>query len=169
MKNILVMILLLPLLLCAQEKNRLTVDEKSGKQIAIGICDRAVFADTNFSWWYDSEYNNYEASVQILDSIKSKLENVSITIVMGTWCSDSRKQVPGFLRILDEIKFDPDKLTLICVDRKKEAEGTNAKELDIKLVPTLIIYKDEHELGRIVETPQTTLESDLKKILYGEN
>lgn len=166
MKKFLIMILLLPLLLCAQEKNKLTADEKSGKQIAIGICDRTVFADTNFSWWYDSEYNNYEASVQTLDSIKSKLENVSITIVMGTWCSDSRKHVPAFLGILDEVKFNPAKLTLICVNRKKEAEGTNAKNLDIKLVPTLIIYKDEHEIGRIVETPQTTLESDLKNILY---
>ncbi|MBI1936790.1 MAG: thioredoxin family protein [Ignavibacteriales bacterium] len=166
MKKFLIMILSLPLFLCAQEKNKLAVDEKSGKQIAIGICDRTVFADTNFSWWYDSEYNNYEAAVQTLDSIKSKLENVSIAIVMGTWCSDSRKQVPAFLRILDELKFEPDKLTLICVDRKKEAEGTRAKDLDIKLVPTLIIYKDEHEIGRIVETPRTTLESDMKNILY---
>ncbi len=143
----------------------MVVDEKSGKTMVVGVCDRTVFADTNFSWWYDSEYNNYEVNNDSITGLKEKLENVTIDIVFGSWCSDSRREVPRFLKILDDLKFDYKNLSMIAVNRKKEAEGTKVKELDIKLVPTFIFYREGKEIGRIIETPVGTLEGDLKRIL----
>ena len=100
-----------------------------------------------------------------MDTIKNKLDDVKIKIVFGTWCSDSRREVPRFLKILDELKFDQNNLTMICVNRDKEADSTEVKDLDILFVPTFIIYRNNAELGRIIEEPKTTLEGDLKKIL----
>ncbi|MEJ2614863.1 MAG: hypothetical protein P8Z35_07895 [Ignavibacteriaceae bacterium] len=40
--------------------------------------------------------------------------------------------------------------------------------MKIELVPTIIFYKDEKELGRIVETPNDSLEKDILKILTGD-
>ena len=54
---------------------------------------------------------------------------------------------------------------MICVGRDKKAEGTEVDLLDIKYVPTFIVYRNGKEIGRIVESPQTTLEGDLKNIL----
>lgn len=165
MRKILLVIVFFPLLIAAQDKNKLTVDERSGKPMLIGFCDRTAFADTNFAWWYNSEYDNYEVNTTDLDLIKGKLNGISVKIILGTWCSDSRREVPRFIRILDELKFDESRLTLICVDRKKESPAGNIKELEIKLVPTFILYREGKEIGRIIETPQTTLECDLQKLL----
>jgi thiol-disulfide isomerase/thioredoxin len=85
---------------------------------------------------------------------------------MGTWCSDSRREVPRFLRILDELNFNNELLTINYVDRKKESPEGDISSLDIKYVPTFIFYKGGKEIGRIIETPQITLESDFKNILY---
>ncbi len=159
------LILLLPVLISAQDVNKLIIEEKSGKAIAIGICDRTVFADTNFAWWYNPEYENYEPNKNDIDTISSKISDVRIKIIFGTWCSDSRREVPRFLKILDSIKFNPANLQLICVDRDKKAAGTDVDKLGVELVPTFIIYRNEKEIGRIVETPKATLEEDLKKIL----
>jgi thiol-disulfide isomerase/thioredoxin len=156
---------LLPVLISAQGINKLIIEEKSGKAMAIGICERTVFADTNFAWWYNPEYENYEPNKNDIDAIASRIAGVKIKIVFGTWCSDSRREVPRFLKILDSVKFNPACLQLICVDRNKSAEGTEVDKLGIELVPTFIIYKDEKEIGRIVETPRATLEEDLEKIL----
>ena len=38
-------------------------------------------------------------------------------------------------------------------------------DLDIELVPTFIFYRNGEELGRIVETPEDTLEKDLAEIV----
>jgi len=84
---------------------------------------------------------------------------------MGTWCSDSRREVPRFYKILDSLNFPSAKVKLIMVDRKKEAAEVNIASLNIELVPTMIIYNDGLEIGRIVETPKETLEKDLAAIL----
>ncbi len=163
--KVLYILLFVPILLSAQDINKMIIEEDSGKPMVIGLCDRTVFADTNFAWWFDSEYNNYEIKTEELDTIKNKLDGVKIKIILGTWCSDSRREVPRFLRILDELKYDQINLTMVCVNRDKKTDGTEIDNLNIELVPTFIIYRREKEIGRIEESPKTTLESDLKNIL----
>jgi hypothetical protein len=55
--------------------------------------------------------------------------------------------------------------TIICVDRKKKAGDVSLEGLNILKVPTFIFYYKSRELGRITETPQTTMEKDLLEIL----
>jgi hypothetical protein len=166
MKKIIVFFLIIvSFSIYAQDKNKLVVDEKSGKQMLIGICDRAAFADTNFSWWFDSEYKNYEVDSLLIMKVKNKLNDADITIIMGSWCSDSRREIPRLLKILDKVKYNQQKLKLICVDRKKEWPEGDIKELDIKLVPTIIFFEMGVEKGRIIESPKETLEKDILKIL----
>ena len=51
------------------------------------------------------------------------------------------------------------------MDEDKHAEGNETAGLKIEYVPTIIFYKDGNELGRIVESPEDTLEKDMIKIL----
>jgi thiol-disulfide isomerase/thioredoxin len=147
-----------------QEKFKIVTDEKSNKPMLIGICTRENFVkDTSFSWWFESEYDYYQPEDSVIKLIN--LDSVKIVCVMGTWCSDSRREVPHFFKILDALKFDEKNLTLYCVDRKKQAEGYDIDQFVIERVPTFIFYKNDSEIGRIIETPQETLERDLLKIL----
>jgi thiol-disulfide isomerase/thioredoxin len=141
------------------------IDQKSGKPMLVGICDREAFKDTSFAWWYNSEYENYNLDKETLAHVNIDNEFHSITIVMGTWCSDSRREVPRFYKILDSLNFPSAKVKLIMVDRKKEAAGIDISPFNIELVPTMIFYNDGLEVGRIIETPKETLEKDLEGIL----
>ncbi len=165
MKKFLVVFVMLSTLIIAQEKNKMSVDEKTGKPMLLGICDRSAFADTSFSWWFNSEYDNYSPDSIDVKNLADKLKDIEITIVMGTWCSDSRREVPRLFKILNKLNYDQKNVTLICVDRKKTAQTGNVDKLKIELVPTLIFYKDNAEIGRIVESPKETLEKDLMKIV----
>jgi len=165
MKKFIIVLLLFVLTVTAQEKNRMVTDKKTGKPMLLGLCDRNAFADTNFSWWFNSGYKFYHPRKDIMDSLKSEGNNFSVKIIMGTWCSDSRREVPRFYKILDSIGYKDSSLTLINVNREKNS-GTNALDkLNITLIPTFIIYKNGAEIGRIVETPSTNLENDLLNIL----
>jgi hypothetical protein len=163
--NKILLFLFLSLSLFAQTKNKLTKDEDSGQPMLIGICDRSAFSDTSFSAWFNDEYDRYKPDSARIDSIKNKITNFKITIVMGTWCSDSQREVPRIYKILDKLNFDSTKITLLCVNQAKKDPNGEAENLAIKFVPTIIFTKDDLEKGRIVELPQETLEKDMLKIV----
>ncbi|HRI45787.1 MAG TPA: hypothetical protein PK559_01680, partial [Ignavibacteriaceae bacterium] len=125
-----------------QSFNQIIIDEKSEKPMLIGYTNRNAFTDTTFSWWFNTEYDDYDVEEGITSQLSPLFEDISIKIVMGTWCSDSRREVPHFYKILDLSNFQEKNLTVINVDRKKLAEEIDLSDLKIELVPTFIIYRD---------------------------
>ena len=92
-------------------------------------------------------------------------DDVEILLVFGSWCHDSHEQVPRFIRILNMLQYDMEKLTMIGVDSEKKAYVYPLQDKKIELVPTFIFYRDGEEIGRIIETPKRTLEKDFYKIV----
>jgi thiol-disulfide isomerase/thioredoxin len=152
-------------LLFAQDVNKVVIDEKSEKPMLVGLTTLEAFQDTSFSWWWNSEYELYEINEDALAYLDGKMEEIQILIVMGTWCSDSRREVPRFFKILDELNFPVDDVMIINVDRKMEDPENLSNGLDIMYVPTFIFYKNDTETGRIIETPETSLEEDMVGIV----
>lgn len=153
----------------SQELNKLVYDTSAAQEILIGYCDReGLRLCDEFFPHYLAEYFHYEPDIEILDKIKGNLDSLDITIVLATWCHDSREQVPRFLHVLDSLNFEQGKLTMIAVDRQKTTEKSDISELDIQRVPTFIFYRNENEIGRIIETPHKTLEWDFLRILMNE-
>lgn len=166
MNKIAFLIMLLPVLTVnAQKINQKMMDEKSGKEILLGYCNRDGFYTSAFDSSYQANYQAYVTDKPVIEKLKPKIGDLTITIVMGSWCGDSKEQVPRFYRILDELDFDYTKLTLLCVDRTKKAGDIPMDDLKINLVPTFIFYRNGKETGRITETPEDTLEKDFLKIL----
>ncbi len=147
-------------------QNKFTIDEKNGKPMLIGKCAREDFQDTSFSWWWNSEYSMYSVDSITVKTFDNVLPSIKIKCVIGTWCSDSKREVPRFYKILDICESKPANLELICVNRKKESnEAIDLEGLTIEKVPTFIVFRDNKEIGRIIEEPKESLEKDLAKIL----
>ena len=149
------------------EKYKLVKDDLSGSPMLLGYCNREAFKDTSFSWWFDSMYDIYNVDTVTATKLADKLHNVDIEIVMGTWCSDSRREVPRFFKILDYLKYPSDSVKILTVGRDKLGVHGETKNLNIHLVPTFIFYRGSKELGRIIESPKVSLEKDMLKILNG--
>ena len=154
---------------CASKKvvNQLKFDEKANAEILYGACDLNGLKNAPFSEWYQSEFDDYQPDMDVLGKIESNggLAELNISIVMGTWCSDSRREVPRFFKIFNMLSYEPNRIKIFCVDTKKQAEGTPVSVMNIERVPTFIFFKDKIELGRIIETPESSLEGDLLNIL----
>jgi hypothetical protein len=123
-----------------------------------------------YSEWFVRGFDDYKYCNQYTDSLKMVMSpDITIKIVLGTWCPDSRREVPRFMRIMTVTGFPSDKVELIGVDNSKIAPVADYASLDIKRVPTFIIYKNNIEAGRIIENPVTSLEQDMVNILTGMN
>ena len=107
---------------------------------------------------FKSRYDNYEVTDQIN---LSDLEDISVVIMFGTWCHDSKREVPRMLRILDSAGVGADQISLIGVDNNKAEPKGREKLYNLRNTPTLILLKNGKEVGRIIERPNVSLEADL--------
>lgn len=109
---------------------------------------------------------NYHPDESTIEELKGISGNYKIDIFLGTWCSDSEREVPRFYKVLKNSSLDKKiKLNIWAVDRKKNLENDLPKQVGLERVPTFIIIKDGNEIGRIIETPANTLEMDILQIL----
>jgi len=86
-----------------------------------------------------------------LENIQKQKDSIEIVAFMGTWCEDSHFIIPQLLALLDSAKFPTEKCSLIGVDRNKKTVGRLSEALNVTLVPTIIVFKNGKELGRVVE------------------
>lgn len=120
--------------------------------------------------WFTKELATYQVDSVTLNELQNnpdKLKRMSVKIFLGTWCSDSQREVPRFyniMRFLNITNFE-----LIGMDREKKTPDNLEKGLDIKYVPTIIIYMDGKEVNRIIESSVKTLEKDLISIVQQKN
>ena len=121
-----------------------------------------------YSTWYIKGFDEYTLNTDVINKLlEINKDGVTIKIVMGTWCPDSRREVPRFMRVMDVWQFPVSKITFIGVDDAKQSPVGEYVSLDIMRVPTFIIYKNNIETGRIIENPTTSLEQDMVNILTG--
>lgn len=162
--RILIALFVISINLVAQEYITV-IDEKYNEPTLIGVIEKAQLESPDFSYWFEPEYEEYEVDTTELKPIDGLLDANEITIVMGTWCGDSHREIPRFFKILEYLNVSPENVEMIAVDRDKKGINDEVNGLEIELVPTFIIKTNQNEVGRIVESPIISLEADLVNIL----
>lgn len=152
--------------LCAQEIDQFIMDTVRNREVLIDFVSREGLQTGEFAEYYSQEYNNYAVDTEIANQLKDKLEGLEIVLILGSWCYDSKIQVPRFLKLLDAIDFPEDQLVMIGVDSNKKARFLDIEFYEIERVPTFIFYRNDQSIGRIVENPTKSLEMDMLKIVH---
>ena len=148
--------------------NQAVYDKQSKTKMLVGLSNRGGLQQDSFSVWFNKEYGAYALNNEAVQVINNDSKNLSIKLFMGTWCIDSRREVPRIYRILDAANFNESYLTLINVDQEKKSPDGEEIGLNIHHVPTLILYKNSSEIGRVIESPIQSLEEDMAAIINGE-
>jgi thioredoxin 1 len=103
-------------------------------------------------------YEPFDSDVRRIASLQV---HATLDVYFGSWCSDSRREVPRLLKVLDRASPRHLRVRLFGLDRTKKEPVRLAKRGAIERVPTFILLAGGREVGRIVETPQASLEHDL--------
>jgi hypothetical protein len=168
MQKIILLTLLLSLTssLKSQKINQTKIDSRINKEVLSGPINNQAFNSDLCKDWYKPEYNNYSPSKRTTKKLCEKnFTNITFTIVLGSWCNDSHREIPRFMKTLKQINYPASKVKLWALDTYKKAPGFDPKTMNILKVPTFIIYRNGQEIGRIIETPRRRLEKDLLQII----
>ena len=148
-------------------------DPNTGKPMRLGPITIEELQQEPFNEWYQIEFSEYEVDVRTVSELTTAIDNsnqYTYEIFLGTWCGDSRREIPRIEKIFNEMGVDMNNVAIVAVDRDKISPNGEQEGKDIRYVPTLIVNKDNEEIGRIVESPSSlsaTLESDLLFISLG--
>lgn len=96
-----------------------------------------------------------------------------VTVYLGTWCSDSERELARLWRAFDEAAVGfgrelPFAIQYVAVDRDKREPGGRTEGMDLRFVPTFVVQRDGAEVGRMVEVSPHGIEHDLLALLTGE-
>lgn len=156
----------------AQQLNQ-EIIEDGETPFLLGKIDKSGLEGNNYNTWFTKNYEEYEPNSKLISAINSELKNYSITLFMGTWCGDSKQEVPKFYKVLEACNFPMEQLTVVAVSSKpdmyKQSPEHEEAGLNIHRVPTIIFYKDGKEVNRIVEHPIDTFEEDIQNIIANNN
>ena len=147
------------------ELNLIVPDTIDDNMMLIGVINEEGLQNEEFIDWYKENYNDHILDTVTIKQIKPKLNKLTIKVFMGTWCSDSQREVAALYKVLKKAEFDMNQLEVIALSQEKDTPNHLEKGFNIEYVPTIIFYKNDKEMGRYVEFAQDTLEKDILAIL----
>ena len=140
-------------------------NQEETTRMLVGQINQKGLEKSPYNQWFSKNYQDYEVKTPALELDKKTISQLKIKIFLGTWCGDSKREVPRFLKIATHLGIAPDQIEMIALKRNRKSPTGEHKGLYIHHVPTFIITREGQELGRIVEEPSESLETDFAKII----
>lgn len=131
----------------------------------VGVLKPTQLKEKPYKHWFDEGYEVYSVNEETASKLADAIQGHSIKIFMGTWCHDSQREAPRLFKLMDVIGYGADNVEVIGLDRNKQTPDGRAKKAGIQRTPTIVVYKGAQEVGRIIETPDVSLEDDLLSLL----
>ncbi len=107
----------------------------------------------------------YSPDLEAVANLQKISEEVTVEIFLGTWCPDCRQHVSACLKLMDMVNNPLIRSVFTGIPRDRAARPPYTKDKNIERVPTFIVFFRNQEIGRIIETPQLSVEADILKIL----
>jgi len=107
----------------------------------------------------------YQPKPEALDKLRALGREVRIEVYFGSWCSDSETHLSALFKVLDLVDSPLLRTAYVGIPEAKDERAPYFQGRDITKLPTFIVIVDGREAGRIVETPERSVEEDLVRIL----
>lgn len=152
---------------CSAGSGAATAADEESAPVLVGVTTREAIEEAEPAWVARSvEAEIDEEAAVALAAVEPGAE---VTVFLGTWCGDSRRELPRFWRALDQTGgLVPFEIEYVAVDREKEEPVDRTGPADLRYVPTFVVRRGGEEVGRVVESSPNGIETDLLALLEGE-
>lgn len=140
----------------AQAQYEISKAERHSQQKVLrGIINKyLVMNDPEFNW-YQANQTIYNPDTATLSAMASGKGKVQFVVFGGTWCEDTQFILPKFFKLQEMSGIPDDQITFFGVNEAKKSLGHITEAFGITNVPTIIVMKDNKEVGRVVEYGKT--------------
>jgi thiol-disulfide isomerase/thioredoxin len=114
---------------------------------------------------FEAAANDYHPKSKAINALSNELAEYKLMVFLGTWCEDSHRMIPQLYKVLKLANYPMENLSLHALDREKLDKNGVLPPYNITLVPTIVVLKDDKQIGKIVEITDKSVEQDLLKII----
>jgi hypothetical protein len=137
--------------------------------VLLGPLTREQIEDTSAEWVKSEVAAQPDATATA--ALYRVAPGAEVTIYLGTWCSDSRREVGRLWHALDQASTDgttlPFTIRYIGIDEAKQQPADMVAQGEVRFLPTIVVTRDGKSVGRIVESSPHGVERDLLDLLEG--
>lgn len=157
-------------LLCLFVTIQSTGQQKTNEPaILYGPCTLDQLKTAPYGTWFTPAFDQYIPDSATVEQLKKEIAGkTSIRIFFGSWCGDSKRELPRFIKLLSAISYPLEKVTIIGVGNGdslyKQSPGHEEAGSGVFRVPVFIFHNNGKDLNRINEFPVVSLENDLLRI-----
>jgi thiol-disulfide isomerase/thioredoxin len=116
-----------------------------------GLITKYILINDPAFKWYAPAHDGFVPDSAVVNDFSNHSGNIHFVLFGGTWCDDTQYILPRFFNILEKSAVPDSAVTFFGVDRDKKTLGGISDALHITNVPTIIIFKEGKEIGRVVE------------------
>lgn len=87
-----------------------------GNPMLLGKSNKERLQQEPYASWFNKNYMDYKIDSATAEKLRPKLKNKKFLIFMGTWCGDSRQEVPKIYRLLDYCGVPGSDIQLVNLD-----------------------------------------------------
>ncbi|MBW3140880.1 thioredoxin family protein [Ferrimonas balearica] len=140
-----------------------TCEEEKKEVILTGLLG---FEELRQQPGYEANFDAYQADAALVAKLAAIDTPTELVVIVGTWCPDCHRETPRLAKILAEANNPNLSVKYIGIDRSRTDPEGLAAQYDFQRIPTVLVFQEGEEQGRIVERPTSeTLEQDLINIL----
>jgi len=107
----------------------------------------------------------YTPNPASLAKLRKQAAPVRLVVYFGSWCPHCKEMIPHLLRVEDEIKGS--KIQIDYHGLPQDFKDPDVQRLNIREVPTAIVYRNGKEIGRITRNDWAAPEVSLSVLLGG--
>ena len=87
---------------CSSQK---LTNQQPTEEMIVGEFSESNLKENNYATWYLPEYDEYIVETKKLNDVKGAINDFEIETFMGTWCGDSKREVPRLYKILEALDY----------------------------------------------------------------
>jgi len=110
---------------------------------------------------FSNQYAVAPISSREVNALASIDSDISLRLLFGSWCHDSVREVPRLIKLIELAGNSKLSLQLTAVSRDKLEPSAVVERFALKFTPTLVVLKDNEEIGRIIEQPNINWAADI--------
>jgi thiol-disulfide isomerase/thioredoxin len=118
-----------------------------------------------FSPSYGDGARNYRPDGGAIAALRKSGRPITVRVYFGSWCAFCKRYLPNMLRVEDELKGSKVKIEYYGLPH--DLNDPEAKRLEVRGVPTGVVYVGGKEAGRITGNSWSAPETSLTTILQG--
>jgi thiol-disulfide isomerase/thioredoxin len=107
----------------------------------------------------------YTPNAQAVAALKKQTQQVRVLTFFGSWCPHCKDYVPYLMRVEEDVK-NP-KIQFDYRGLPRDFNDAEAKRLNVREVPTAIVYVNGREVGRLSRNDWRNPEGALTRLLNG--